>query len=90
MSPQTLLSDKDVHPDAPGLPNVGSAALIITPPPNSAHKASLDGDITMIKKTLLLMLTAAFLVAITGCNTIHGVGQDMQAAGEGIQDAASD
>jgi entericidin B len=43
----------------------------------------------MIKKTLMLMLTAVFLLAITGCNTIHGMGQDMEAAGEGIQDAAS-
>lgn len=44
----------------------------------------------MLKKTLALMLTAAFLVAITGCNTVHGVGEDLEAAGEGLQDAASE
>ncbi len=44
----------------------------------------------MIKKTLMLMLTAAFVFALTGCNTIHGVGADMEAAGEGIQEAASE
>ncbi len=42
----------------------------------------------MFKKTLMLMLTAAFVVAIAGCNTVHGVGQDLEAAGEGIQDAS--
>jgi len=44
----------------------------------------------MFKKTLALILTAAFLVAITGCNTVHGVGEDLEAAGEGLQDAASE
>lgn len=43
----------------------------------------------MLKKILLLTLTAAFTIAIAGCNTIHGVGEDMEAAGEGIQDAAN-
>jgi predicted small secreted protein len=42
----------------------------------------------MFKKTLMLVLTAAFMVALAGCNTIHGVGQDLESAGEGIQDAA--
>lgn len=42
----------------------------------------------MMKKTLLLLLlTIASLMALTGCNTIHGFGQDMEAAGEGIQEA---
>jgi len=70
-----------------GLPGMGSAALT-SRHPCSAPSASLDGDFTMFKKTLILMLTAAFLVAITGCNTVHGVGQDLEAAGEGIQDAS--
>ncbi len=42
----------------------------------------------MLKKTLMLVLTAAFIVSIAGCNTVEGVGEDIQAAGEGIQDAA--
>ena len=44
----------------------------------------------MLKKTLSWVLAAAFLVALTGCNTVYGVGQDFEAVGEGIQEAASD
>lgn len=44
----------------------------------------------MIKKTLSLLLTAAFVVAIAGCNTLHGAGQDIEAVGEGLQDATSE
>ncbi len=42
----------------------------------------------MLKKTLTLILTAAFIVALSGCNTVEGIGEDIEAAGEGIQDAA--
>jgi len=42
----------------------------------------------MFKKTLMLALTAAFLVALTGCNTVEGVGEDIEAVGESIQDTA--
>jgi len=42
----------------------------------------------MLKKTLMLALTAAFIVAINGCNTVEGVGEDIEAVGEGIQDSA--
>ncbi|HQX61038.1 MAG: entericidin A/B family lipoprotein [Rhodoferax sp.] len=37
-----------------------------------------------------LSFTAALLLALTcaGCNTVHGVGQDLQKAGEKIQDVA--
>lgn len=43
----------------------------------------------MLKKTLILMMAGLFLISLTGCNTIYGVGQDMEAAGEGISEAAS-
>ncbi len=35
-----------------------------------------------------LLLTTAMLLALasTGCNTVHGMGQDLQKAGEKIQD----
>ena len=42
----------------------------------------------MIRKTVTLLLTAAFVMALVGCNTVEGVGKDIEAAGEGIQDAA--
>ena len=56
----------------------------------SSRWADTDGDLNMFKKTLALMLAAAFLVAITGCNTLHGAGQDIEAVGEGLQDATSE
>jgi len=37
-------------------------------------------------KTIAILLAAAFLLA--GCNTIRGAGQDIQKAGEKIEDAA--
>jgi len=36
-------------------------------------------------KTIAILLAAAFLAA--GCNTVKGVGQDIQRAGEKIEDA---
>jgi predicted small secreted protein len=36
--------------------------------------------------TILLTLSLAF--ALSGCNTVKGVGQDLQKAGEKIEDAA--
>lgn len=40
----------------------------------------------MLKRITLLLLTATLLLLLTGCNTLHGFGQDMEAVGEGIQD----
>ena len=37
-------------------------------------------------KTLIAVLATAF--ALAGCNTVKGVGQDIQKAGEKIEDAA--
>jgi predicted small secreted protein len=37
-------------------------------------------------KTIATLLAAAFLLA--GCNTVRGVGQDVQKAGEKLEDAA--
>ncbi|GAB4108791.1 MAG: hypothetical protein Kow00105_16610 [Phycisphaeraceae bacterium] len=41
----------------------------------------------MIKKTLIIACLAALALNLFGCNTIHGVGQDLEAVGEGIQEA---
>ncbi len=41
----------------------------------------------MIKKTLIIACLAALSLTLLGCNTIHGVGQDLEAVGEGIQEA---
>ena len=41
----------------------------------------------MFKRIFTLAAVLAFTAALIGCNTIHGVGQDLEAAGEGIQEA---
>ncbi len=40
-----------------------------------------------MKKSALLLI-AAYLLALAGCNTIAGAGQDIQKGGEKIEDAA--
>ncbi|WP_100622770.1 entericidin A/B family lipoprotein [Candidatus Coxiella mudrowiae] len=43
----------------------------------------------MIKTYLkIIFLTAPFLFFLSGCHTIHGFGQDLQAGGEAINHAA--
>ena len=39
-------------------------------------------------KTLVTLLTVSFLLVLTGCNTVKGVGQDIQRAGEKIEGVA--
>jgi len=44
--------------------------------------------ITSIKLTLLAVLTLS-LLALTGCNTVKGVGKDFEAMGESMQNAGN-
>ncbi|MEQ8404348.1 MAG: entericidin A/B family lipoprotein [Oceanicaulis sp.] len=37
-----------------------------------------------------LFIGLVLLLSLTGCNTLHGAGQDIENAGESIQDAAED
>jgi predicted small secreted protein len=39
-------------------------------------------------KTLASLIVASFLLTLTGCNTVKGMGQDLQKAGEKIEGAA--
>jgi predicted small secreted protein len=39
-------------------------------------------------RLLALTLTTGFLLSLAGCNTIEGMGKDIQKAGEKIEDAA--
>jgi predicted small secreted protein len=39
-------------------------------------------------KTIITLIAASFLLALAGCNTVKGVGQDIQKAGEKIEGAA--
>jgi predicted small secreted protein len=36
----------------------------------------------------MLSIVAAFALVLTGCNTVHGIGQDIEKGGEVIQKAA--
>ena len=39
-------------------------------------------------KTLVTLIAVSFLFALAGCNTVKGMGQDIQKAGEKIEGAA--
>jgi len=39
-------------------------------------------------RTLISVLLVGAVLALAGCNTVRGVGQDVQRAGEKIEDAA--
>lgn len=41
-------------------------------------------------KKLSLLLAIAFLVSLTGCETMKGVGQDIQKAGKALEKKASE
>lgn len=44
-------------------------------------------QITLVHRLVLLCLAAIFLAIVgVGCNTAHGLGKDMEKAGEKIQD----
>ncbi|HSH92221.1 MAG TPA: entericidin A/B family lipoprotein [Ramlibacter sp.] len=41
-----------------------------------------------MKKTIATLVALSFALALAGCNTVRGAGQDIQKAGEKIEDAA--
>ncbi len=43
-----------------------------------------------MKTILTTALLALFALGITGCNTTRGLGQDIEATGETIEDVATD
>lgn len=42
----------------------------------------------MIKKLLALAVLASMALSMAACNTTHGLGKDVEKAGDKIQDAA--
>jgi predicted small secreted protein len=42
----------------------------------------------MIKKFIITLLTIVCISIFCSCNTMHGVGKDIESAGESIQKAA--
>lgn len=44
---------------------------------------------TMLRKLMLLLAVAGFsATALSGCNTVEGAGQDLESAGEAVEDTA--
>jgi len=39
-------------------------------------------------KPIAILLSMIFVLALSGCNTVQGVGQDVQKAGQVLEDAA--
>lgn len=39
-------------------------------------------------KSIAILLAAAFVFALAGCNTVQGVGQDIQKGGQVLEGAA--
>ncbi|MCK2042405.1 entericidin A/B family lipoprotein [Chromohalobacter sp. TMW 2.2308] len=42
-----------------------------------------------MKRTTVAILGLLLLVALGGCNTLQGAGEDIERGGEAVQDAAS-
>jgi predicted small secreted protein len=43
----------------------------------------------VVKRIVFFVVTVAIAVSAAGCNTFHGIGRDIQRAGEGIQNATT-
>lgn len=42
-----------------------------------------------MKSLYMLLVVLGTMIAMTGCNTAHGVGQDIEDAGEAVKDATN-
>ncbi|MDQ8195207.1 entericidin A/B family lipoprotein [Coraliomargarita sp. SDUM461004] len=42
-----------------------------------------------MKKLISLLVTLGVLLAMTACNTVDGLGEDIEDAGESMQDASN-
>ena len=59
--------------------------------PTAAGRAiqSLEYEETIMKTLFTLLMSSAFIV-LPGCNTVVGVGKDIERGGEKVQDIARD
>jgi len=46
--------------------------------------------VDLFVRRLVVVMAAGTVVALSACNTVEGAGRDIEAAGDGIEDAASD
>jgi predicted small secreted protein len=44
----------------------------------------------MFNKIITLLALAGFALTVAGCNTVEGVGKDVKATGQGVENAAKD
>jgi entericidin B len=51
------------------------------------HEKKARKEVTMLRRFLTLFMTVGIL-GIAACNTVHGLGQDIERGGEKTQDAA--
>jgi len=51
------------------------------------HDNDLDYGITGMRASLILLLATATL--LTGCNTVRGVGQDVQSVGKAVEKSSN-
>jgi predicted small secreted protein len=67
----------------------GSGTLSATP---GLRGLPANEGITVIKRASVLvpLMTAAGLTMLCACNTVEGVGRDLEQAGDAIQDEADD
>ena len=60
---------------------------------SASSRAHHPGALTRMKANIARLVVAAALLAsalsLTACNTMRGLGQDLEKAGEGIQKAAN-
>lgn len=45
---------------------------------------------TLNAKILMAMIIGLFALAVSGCNTVEGIGKDIQKGGEVIEESASE
>lgn len=43
-----------------------------------------------MRKTLALLLLGGYLITLAGCNTVEGMGEDLEAGGEAIEEEANE
>jgi predicted small secreted protein len=59
--------------------------------PETSHAVALDADVEWTQRafaTLLLLTALGLGLALGGCNTVAGVGQDLRAAGQALTGSA--
>ena len=61
-------------------------------PQHVALSASFIEEKTMLKKcvgaVLLLLFSSALVASVSGCNTVKGVGEDVERGGQKLENAA--